>query len=247
MPIAGSAGKRVQSRRSWGSGKRRRKPAAGCPAAGEGVSQNVGGDVSDDEAAWHDLIARLTSAAADDGLPPPWPARENLTAPPASAVPGDPVMGPLTSPRMPPVPDREGVPDPGTGPLPETGSGGPDRPDGHAAAQGTTRDGLSRARIVRPAFPGFLPPDPAAADSDDHYVPPPPPPLPALDPVAKGAWVALFGGPGYLLLAVMAGWQVPGWAAFCAVAAFIGGFVTLVVRMGDQPPRDSGPDSGAVV
>ncbi len=84
-------------------------------------------------------------------------------------------------------------------------------------------------------------------DTDDHYVPPPPPPLPALDPVAKGAWAALFGGPAYLLVAVMVGWEVPGWAAFLAVAAFVGGFATLVVRMGDQPPRDSGPDNGAVV
>jgi hypothetical protein len=45
----------------------------------------------------------------------------------------------------------------------------------------------------------------------------------------------------------MAAWQVPGWAAFCAVAAFVGGFATLVVHMGDRPPRDSGPDDGAVV
>ena len=65
--------------------------------------------------------------------------------------------------------------------------------------------------------------------------------------MAKGAWAALFGGPAYLLVAVMVGWEVPGWAAFLAVAAFVGGFATLVVRMGDQPPRDSGPDNGAVV
>ena len=78
-------------------------------------------------------------------------------------------------------------------------------------------------------------------------MPPPPPPLPALDPVAKGAWASLFGGPAYLLVSVMAGWEVPGWAAFLAVAAFVGGFAALVVRMGDQPPRDSGPDNGAVV
>ena len=71
--------------------------------------------------------------------------------------------------------------------------------------------------------------------------------MPRLDPVAKGAWVALFGGPAYLLIAVMLSWQVPSWAAFTAVAAFVGGFATLVVRMGDRPPRDSGPDDGAVI
>jgi hypothetical protein len=100
-----------------------------------------------------------------------------------------------------------------------------------------------QARIVRPAAPAPLPP----TGDDEHYVPPVPPPLPRLDPVSKGAWAALFGGPGYLLLAVLLGWVVPGWAAFCAVGAFVGGFATLVVRMGDRPPGDSGPDDGAVV
>ena len=87
---------------------------------------------------------------------------------------------------------------------------------------------------------------PPAAD-DENFVPPVPPPLPSLDPVTKGAWAALFGGPAYLLIATMAGWAVPGWAAFLAVAAFIGGFATLVIRMGDRPARDSGPDDGAVL
>jgi hypothetical protein len=101
----------------------------------------------------------------------------------------------------------------------------------------------SQARIIRPAVPAPLP----SAGDDEHYVPPDPPPLPRLDPATKGAWAALFGGPGYLLLAVLLGWVVPSWAAFCAVAAFVGGFATLVVRMADRPPGDSGPDDGAVV
>ena len=100
-----------------------------------------------------------------------------------------------------------------------------------------------QARIIRPAVPAPLP----SAGDDEHYVPPDPPPLPRLDPVTKGAWAALFGGPGYLLLAVLLGWVVPSWAAFCAVAAFVGGFATLVVRMADRPSGDSGPDDGAVV
>src|SRR5207249_11468060 len=84
-----------------------------------------------------------------------------------------------------------------------------------------------QARIIRPAVPAPLP----SAGHDEHYVPPDPPPLARLDPVTKGAWAALFGGPGYLLLAVLLGWVVPNWAAFCAIAAFVGGFATLVVRM----------------
>jgi hypothetical protein len=82
---------------------------------------------------------------------------------------------------------------------------------------------------------------------EEHYVPPPPPPLPKLDPLTKGAWAGLFGGPAYLLIATAVGWTVPAVAAFCAIAAFVGGFAVLVLRMGGEPPRDSGPDDGAVV
>ncbi len=83
----------------------------------------------------------------------------------------------------------------------------------------------------------------AAVDEDDeHFVPPAPPPLPALDPVTKGAWAALFGGPGYLFVATAAGWPVPALGAFCAVAAFVAGFAVLVLRM-HEPPR-GGPDDG---
>jgi hypothetical protein len=82
-------------------------------------------------------------------------------------------------------------------------------------------------------------------DDEGHYVPPPPPPLPKLDLPAKLAWTALFGGPAYLLIAALADWHMEGWALFTAVAAFIGGFVALVVRMGDGPPPDSGWDDGA--
>jgi hypothetical protein len=96
--------------------------------------------------------------------------------------------------------------------------------------------------------------DRAADDDDDdeeedegHFEPPPPPPLPKLDLPTKLAWVALFGGPAYLLVAAMASWHMEGWALFTAVAAFIGGFVALVVRMGDGPPNDSGWDDGAVL
>ncbi|MFA1542063.1 hypothetical protein [Actinomadura monticuli] len=108
--------------------------------------------------------------------------------------------------------------------------------------EGEDRTGrLPRARVIKPTEP---PEFPEAGGDEEHYVPPPPPPLPAADPLTKGAWIALIGGPVYLLITVILDWDVPGWAAFLAVAAFIGGFVTLVLRMGDEP-RD--PDDGAVV
>jgi hypothetical protein len=114
----------------------------------------------------------------------------------------------------------------------------------------------SSARVIRPAVSPQVP-DPAADlttdkageddDTEEHFVPPPPPPLPHLDPVAKGAWTALFGGPAYLLVATLAGWVVPSWAALLAIVAFVGGFAVLLLRLGDGPSRGSGPDNGAVL
>lgn len=84
-------------------------------------------------------------------------------------------------------------------------------------------------------------------NADERYVPPHVPPQPKLDPVARGAWTALFGGPGYLFIATTFEWQVPGWAELAAIIAFITGFVVLVSRLGDGPSRRDGPDQGAVV
>lgn len=179
----------------------------------------MAGDVSDEDRAWQDLIARITAPAPTDGSTP-WPDRESLPARP----------GPPDQPR--PAPAGAAPAEPGA-----------PRPPGDVTAQPDPGPPVPpQARVVRPAGP-----PPADDDGADHFVPPPPPPLPRLDPVSKGAWAALFGGPGYLLLAVMLSWQIPGWAAFCAVAAFVAGFAVLVIRLGDGPPRDSGPDNGAVL
>ena len=108
------------------------------------------------------------------------------------------------------------------------------RRDRRAAAHGT------HARKIRARKPA--PPRPAQEEDDEHFIPPAPPPLPSLDPLAKGAWAALFGGPGYLVVATAAGWPVSGIAAFCAVAAFVTGFAILVLRMNEPGP--GGPDDG---
>ena len=96
-------------------------------------------------------------------------------------------------------------------------------------------------RIRGPATRG-VPADGAPADDEEHFIPPNPPPLPKMDPVAKGAWAALFGGPVYLVVATAVGWSVSGLAAFCAVAAFVAGFAILVLRM--HEPGPGGPDDG---
>jgi hypothetical protein len=98
---------------------------------------------------------------------------------------------------------------------------------------------VAAPRVVKPAAD-----EDEDEDDEEHFVPPPPPPLPKPDAMTRLAWIALLGGPVYLVASVFLSWEVPSWAAFAAVAAFIGGFVALVLRMGDDPPED---DDGAVV
>ncbi|HEX3926334.1 MAG TPA: hypothetical protein VHY31_28940, partial [Streptosporangiaceae bacterium] len=188
----------------------------------------------DEEAVWQDLVARF-DLSADLPEAVPWPDSEDL-APAAGAETGDKDYG-----------------DPG--PARNTG------PASHGSAPGA-----DRTRVIRPASPPRVPApaselgtgaDPGAQaesrtddvgdNTEEHYIPPPPPPLPHLDSVAKGAWTAVFGGPGYLLLATLLGWVVPGWAALLAVAAFVGGFAVVVLRLGDGRSRGDGPDNGAVL
>jgi hypothetical protein len=206
----------------------------------------VTGDASDEEAAWRELVAQYAAPALGEGAPAPWPTREDLPAP-GGTGPGAADLdsgGPDTADLTPADLDGTDL----DGDLDDNLDSAEDEDaDTPTAPGGGSIPGVIPAppqlRIIRPASPAPFP----TGDDDDHFVPPDPPPLPRLDPLTKGAWVALFGGPAYLLIAVMVDWQVPGWAAFCAVAAFIGGFATLVVHMGDRPPRDSGPDDGAVV
>jgi hypothetical protein len=71
--------------------------------------------------------------------------------------------------------------------------------------------------------------------------------VPLPDFVGRLAWACLLGGPLFLIAATILDLDVAGWPGFTALAAFVGGFVTLVARMNDRPPTDSGPDDGAVV
>lgn len=82
-------------------------------------------------------------------------------------------------------------------------------------------------------------------DPTEHYVPPPPPPLPQGDKVTRAAWAGVIGGPLYLILATVFGWDLGSLAGPAAVLAFVAGFITLVSRMRDD--RDDDGDDGAVV
>lgn len=111
--------------------------------------------------------------------------------------------------------------------------------------------GFDSLRDATPVSPVVRPDDDETRrgddDPDDHYQPPPPPPLPDIDRVARFAWAGALGGPLLLVIAALAGLQLEGWVGLLALLAFMGGFVTLVARMKDRPPTDSGPDDGAVV
>jgi hypothetical protein len=191
---------------------------------------------NDEEATWLDLIARYDAPA--EGRP--WPERENLAGPDdtskhGASIPGAsqatreapdaPTAKPRPVPVDPPFNADLTVPDLTAQDLPEPGLTTPTAPTAPAAPE-------KRA---------------APEMQEEHYFPPPPPPLPRLDPVTKGAWAALFGGPAYLLIATAVGWTVPAVAAFFAIGAFVGGFAILVMRMGDEPRDGNGPDDGAVV
>jgi hypothetical protein len=133
-------------------------------------------------------------------------------------------------------------------PGPElTSSPAPD-PYSQSSSQYSSDDGyLDAPTSPDLGFLDFLDYEDDPANPENRYIPPPPPPMRQLDPVVKGAWLALFGGPGYLLLATILGWEVPGWAELLAIAAFVTGFVVLVLKLGDGPSRRDGPDQGAVV
>lgn len=120
---------------------------------------------------------------------------------------------------------------------------GPAAPGGTGGAGGAGPGGVPPKTVIISASPSV---PMAPRELDEHFVPEPPPPLPKLDPLAKGAWLALFGGPGYLLLATALGWSIPGVAVFCAVAAFVAGVALLVFRLNDSD-RDDSDDDGAVV
>jgi hypothetical protein len=220
---------------------------------------------SDEDAAWRDLVARFetpTTAAE----PTPWPEREDVPrprpgrdadgadgSPEAHGASGPPSGGDDPGPREDDdargtrgVEGIRGFDDEGVrgafdadGTIAADGLPGAHAPDViQGARERRTAAHGTRARRIRPRRA----PEGPAPEDDEHFIPPPPPPLPKLDPVTKGAWAALFGGPGYLVVATAAGWSVPGIAAFCAVAAFVTGFAILVLRMNDPGP--GGPDDG---
>lgn len=90
------------------------------------------------------------------------------------------------------------------------------------------------------------PPARRADDPHDHFIPPEPPKGPRLDWISRIAWLGLFGGPLLLIAAAVLDFGT-GRVTTAAVIGFVGGFLTLVLRMPDKLPPEDTPDDGAVV
>jgi hypothetical protein len=188
---------------------------------------DIEGEVSGDEAAWRDLVARFERTDDPAVAEAPWPAREDLPSEtPEGEADGDLIADPD-------LPEAAGPGPLGLGPL---------APGGLPP--------FDRARVIRPASDQGATAGPRSytpsEETDEPYVPVPLPPPAKLDPLAKAAWVGVVGGPAYLLVAsLIMHWTISAAEAFVAVAAFIGGFATLVIKLGDHPRDDD--DNGAVL
>ena len=79
-------------------------------------------------------------------------------------------------------------------------------------------------------------------DDDERFVPPEPPPAPRLDLPRQLPWVGVFGVPTLLLVALLAGVDLPTWLGYLMVAGFVGSFLYLVLTMkpGGRDPFDDG-------
>jgi hypothetical protein len=232
----------------------RDKSVSGEDASGRGAGG--GRDADGDDAVWRDLVARFDMPAAHQPEAAPWPDRESLTPPARDPEAAGPVPGAERARVI-----RPAAPSPADAPTPSAPAGsadgstadlpGPDLPALDGSADGLPGDGLPGDGLPgnEVAVAGADPSRARRADdgTGEHFIPPPPPPLPHLDPVAKGAWTALFGGPAYLLWATLMGWVIPGWAALLAVMAFIGGFAVVVLRLSDRPSGGAGPDDDGAV
>jgi hypothetical protein len=150
------------------------------------------------------------------------------------------------------LPER---PEGDSGPSDEPRSGPrPDLPRHRASDAPDVDPGRSRAE-ERPhptsdptSDPTSGPRDWAAAEDpdDDRYHPPEPPPLPRGDLVGRLAWAGVLLGPAFLLVAGLFWRGAPRLWLALAVLAFVGGFVTLVLRLpADRDDTDG--DDGAVV
>jgi hypothetical protein len=118
-------------------------------------------------------------------------------------------------------------------------TGGASTGGGQSPPDDLTAEARRRARIEREVD--------SAVDGPGggHFVPPDPAPLPRPDAITLLAWIAVIGGPLFLVLGVILG-GLPTWVAGVVVAAVVVGFVLLVSRLPRRDETDP-DDDGAVV
>ncbi len=84
-------------------------------------------------------------------------------------------------------------------------------------------------------------------DDHDRFVPQTPPPIRITDPITGLAWICVLGGPLVIVIVGIFAGTIPWALGIGATLAFVGGFITLVVRAKDRPRQDDGWDDGAVL
>ncbi|MHC0431101.1 hypothetical protein ACX6XY_13055 [Streptomyces sp. O3] len=188
---------------------------------------NDNGRPLDEDAAWASIVAGYGEEPPDPPGAKPFKSVEEMAG--------------LTSDTNDVPPEPPAAQDSG----PDSGPDG-DRPLGSSVtfAPGVGPRDYALPETTEPAKKGGDDLDP---DDEGHFVPPEPPPLPEADPTAKGAWLAVIGGPVLMLLAVLLGWEMTWWLTTLGVGGFIGGFATLVYRMNGDDDEHDDPGRGAVV
>ncbi|WP_432252004.1 hypothetical protein [Streptomyces sp. HNM1019] len=193
----------------------------------------------DDDAAFAAIVAAYGEEPSDPPGAERWPAAENLDG--------------ERDGRSPETDD-----DTDTHAETETEAEADGSGDGEAATGGLTKpDKAERPGGFIVYAPGVGPRDwepdePSDDDFDEtdegHFVPPEPPPLPESDTTSRFAWLGVLGGPLLLLGVVLFQVEMVWWIATLGVGGFLGGFVTLVLRMkDDDEDEDDDPGRGAVV
>ncbi|WP_189930280.1 hypothetical protein [Streptomyces sulfonofaciens] len=191
----------------------------------------------DEDAAWAAIVAGYGEEPPDPPGAKPFKPIEDLLLPEPEPGPGTADGG--TGRR----PGADAAEEAAEGGADGTDPGKPPRP-GHPLGGSVAFAPGVGPRDYRPARPSGGEDE---ADDEGHFIPPEPPPLPAADTTARFGWLAVLGGPLLLLLSVLFGWQMTWWLATLGIGGFVGGFVTLVVRMNPGDEDDDDPGRGAVV
>lgn len=217
----------------------------------------------DEDAAWAEIVA-----AYDEETAEPEPLRR-LAEGRAAGGPGEPAGGDVRGATGAAGRDEAEQTEGTEEAAPDRASPGASDPSGGSEAPGTEGgDGRSGPAATDPGPPRRFGPDTpvnsvlvfSAGDGprdweaaepdedDDHFVPPEPPPLPPTDLTTKMAWTGAIGGPLLLIGAVLFQQPITWWMWTLGIGGFLGGFVTLIARMGDDDEDGfDDPGRGAVV